>query len=289
MSLTNPNTPVSQQDLQDFYHKILPYIGGGSGGGHTIEDSEGTDLTQRATLQFGEGFLVEDDDTNEKTVISPDVMQSGDIDDVINYLPSTKPKYHHYSENVQFVGEYLGDKEVYEKTFSFASKSISANSWVTIADLSGLDAKKLVSASILSSNSTSSLIKAYVQISSNRLQIFTTQSATCDGAIIRFTTENPTNYTTTERVVATWIDNKPVYEKVFLFNAITPSANSWETITSVEGLNIKKLIDISILGNQSTSSLLTGDVRIASNNLQVYLSHSMGCDGVIIQYTKTTD
>lgn len=28
MSLTNPNTPVSQQDLQDFYHKILPYIGG---------------------------------------------------------------------------------------------------------------------------------------------------------------------------------------------------------------------------------------------------------------------
>ena len=32
MSLTNPNTPVSQQDLQDFYHKILPYIGGSSGG-----------------------------------------------------------------------------------------------------------------------------------------------------------------------------------------------------------------------------------------------------------------
>ena len=39
MSLTNPNTPVSQQDLQDFYHKIVPYMGGssgGSGGGHII-------------------------------------------------------------------------------------------------------------------------------------------------------------------------------------------------------------------------------------------------------------
>lgn len=30
MSLTNPNTPVSEQDLQDFYHKILPYFGGNS-------------------------------------------------------------------------------------------------------------------------------------------------------------------------------------------------------------------------------------------------------------------
>ena len=30
MSLSNPNTPISQQDLQDFYHKILPYLGGGN-------------------------------------------------------------------------------------------------------------------------------------------------------------------------------------------------------------------------------------------------------------------
>lgn len=29
MSLSHPNTPVSQQDLQDFYHKIAPYMGGG--------------------------------------------------------------------------------------------------------------------------------------------------------------------------------------------------------------------------------------------------------------------
>lgn len=43
---------------------------GGGGGGHTIEDSEGTDLTQRDTLQFGEGFSVTDDSTNQKTVIA---------------------------------------------------------------------------------------------------------------------------------------------------------------------------------------------------------------------------
>lgn len=36
MSLTNPNTPVSQQDLQDFYHKLLPYMGGSGGSSATV-------------------------------------------------------------------------------------------------------------------------------------------------------------------------------------------------------------------------------------------------------------
>ena len=65
---------------------------GSTGGGHTIEDSEGTDLTQRDTLQFGEGFLAEDDDTNEKTVITPDVMPSEDMSEVISPLPSVMPR-----------------------------------------------------------------------------------------------------------------------------------------------------------------------------------------------------
>ena len=43
MSLTNPNTPVSQQDLQDFYHKLLPYMGGGGGGG-TYTAGDGIDI-----------------------------------------------------------------------------------------------------------------------------------------------------------------------------------------------------------------------------------------------------
>lgn len=135
MSLTNPNTPVSQQDLQDFYHKLLPYMGGGSGGGggHTIEDSEGTELTQRDTLQFGEGFIAEDDGTNEKTVISPDVMQSGDMDDVITPLPSVAPKKEGvvYSTTEQVIGEWIGAKPLYQKTFSTNfTLPVSSDDWV---------------------------------------------------------------------------------------------------------------------------------------------------------------
>lgn len=87
--------------------------------GHVIEDSEGTALTQRETLQFGEGFKAEDDDTNEKTVISPDVMQSGDMDDVVTPLPSVQSKYHKYSTEEQIVGEWIDGSKIYEKTIPF--------------------------------------------------------------------------------------------------------------------------------------------------------------------------
>lgn len=97
---------------------VQPSSGGG-GGGHTIEDSEGTDLTQRDTLQFGEGFKAEDDSTNEKTVISPDKMQSGDMSDVITPLPSVQPRYHKYSTEEQMVGEWIDGKPIYQKTFVF--------------------------------------------------------------------------------------------------------------------------------------------------------------------------
>lgn len=97
--------------------------GGGTGGGHTIEDSEGTDLTQRDTLQFGEGFKAEDDDTNEKTVISPDVMQSGDMDDVITPLPSVQPRYQKYSTDEQVVGEWIDGKPLYQKSVQFVVAS----------------------------------------------------------------------------------------------------------------------------------------------------------------------
>ncbi len=100
--------------------------GGGAGGGHVIEDSEGTDLTQRDTLQFGDGFLAEDDSTNEKSVVSLDVMQSGDMDDVITPLPSARAKYHKYSTDEQIVGEWIDGKPLYERTFSLTNVSFPA-------------------------------------------------------------------------------------------------------------------------------------------------------------------
>ena len=57
------------------------------GGGHAIEDEDGTALTQREILQFGEGIDVSDDATNEKTVVDVKPLDTGDIDDIVFPLP----------------------------------------------------------------------------------------------------------------------------------------------------------------------------------------------------------
>lgn len=93
--------------------------------GHVIEDSEGTALTQRDTMQFGEGFSVEDDSTNEKTVISPDVMQSGDMDDVVTPLPSVQSRYHRYSTEEQIVGTWIDGRNIYEKTVEITTPTVA--------------------------------------------------------------------------------------------------------------------------------------------------------------------
>lgn len=111
----------------------------GGGGGHTIEDSEGTDLTQRDTLQFGEGFKAEDDDTNEKTVISPNVMQSGDMDDVITPLPSVQTRYQKYSTEEQVIGEWIDGKPLYQKVITGLNASITSSSWNTLCTIPDLD------------------------------------------------------------------------------------------------------------------------------------------------------
>ena len=58
-----------------------------SGGGHTIINSAGTDMTQRTGLQF-EGMGVTDDSTNDKTVVT---LPTPDYVDV-QYSPSTSWK-----------------------------------------------------------------------------------------------------------------------------------------------------------------------------------------------------
>lgn len=58
-------------------------------GGHTIENSSGTELTQRDVMQFSSPFTATDDSTNEKTEIGLLQLASQDIDDVVYPLPSS--------------------------------------------------------------------------------------------------------------------------------------------------------------------------------------------------------
>lgn len=171
---------------------VQPSSGGG-GGGHTIEDSEGTALTQRDILQFKKGFVAEDDDTNEKTVISPDVMQSGDMSDVITPLPSVQTRYHKYSTSEQVVGEWIDASPIYEKSWTLNTDlpPSTANPRfvnITINGLSSIGIDNVVSMSIIAkgkndyagvwlTDSSGENLSSYLNVNDNKLQIYQQQTS----------------------------------------------------------------------------------------------------------------
>lgn len=106
------------------------------------------------------------------------------------------------------------------------------------------------------------------------------------------------NYSTTEQVVGTWIDSKPVYQKTFYS---TSAMSAYVAIThgiSNLGLLIRTdcVIRASNLSNQIP--ILTdqnnAEVVITPTKIEIYLNNDfvIVCNGgyiVTLQYTKTTD
>ena len=107
-------------------------------------------------------------------------------------------------------------------------------------------------------------------------------------------------YSTEEKVVGTWIDGKPLYEKTVYFGSGTLSNRA---SVSFENMNIDKIMLISgtfedtIDGQLSIPVLLDGTLHVGfyCNRSGILLTFSGAFNGrisnayAIIQYTKTTD
>lgn len=115
---------------------------------------------------------------------------------------------------------------------------------------------------------------------------------------------SPQSYSTTEKVIGTWIDGKPLYQKTY--QVTTPSTiNSYSTIisnlgpiniTSINGYliqtNVPHHIPVNIsFGNQNISTFASYDTPTNAcimmyTNVSAYTSAQCY---ITLQYTKTTD
>lgn len=114
------------------------------------------------------------------------------------------------------------------------------------------------------------------------------------------------NYSTNEQVVGTWIDNKPLYQKVYTINS--PTASTQYTDVNVTSLNIDTLVKMEGLINAGGNyRQLPMFDRVSNNFYWTDLWYTIDNDNkllsvrntntsmenkpcnVIIQYTKTTD
>lgn len=177
MSLTNPNTPVSQQDLQDFYHKLLPYIGGSFGLVATGIDSANLySTTERVIGQWIDGKPL------YQKVVEFTITNSNAWTD-----------YNHGISNI-------------DKCVSMDCFAVYNNEIYTVGPkhnesfMSGFFGKTSVSVSSKNyTNYTARCILRYTK--------------TTDSAVESYGTD--TTYSTDEHVVGSWIDGSPLYQKTY--------------------------------------------------------------------------
>lgn len=106
------------------------------------------------------------------------------------------------------------------------------------------------------------------------------------------------HYSTTEQVVGTWIDGKPLYEKVIHFDSqLSISYTTW-AYTGVSIPNCGIIISAKTIALFNDNTVSVNTVIMARNNpedknmieLQTARNNDTSdCDYLIIQYTKTTD
>ena len=112
-----------------------------------------------------------------------------------------------------------------------------------------------------------------------------------------------TDYSTEEKIVGTWIDGKPVYQKTVNCGAL-PNKTTKQIIHGISGIDkVIKLNGFAWRGSNSTmitlpyiNNQLTSDTRVmaqtTSNNILIGTSQDMSSfteSYITLQYTKTTD
>lgn len=320
MALTNPNTPVSEQDLHDFYNRIKPYLGGGGGGGSLpAGGTTGQSLVKHSDSDndaewFDVNKEISFDDFNELTQEEKDNGTSYYIPDAtvvsnLTVMGNRFDKANIYTTDERMIGSWMG-KPLYQKVWLGLNVQPVYNSWVNIIDCANVESLIKASYGNLDNNYPnlfSTGIGAEVRYNEGYFQIKYCQSNTVrqlNYFIVQYTKTTDTtvnigtgnDYSTDEQIIGTWIDGKPLYQKTY--EITTPSVTATPTavitypstfaIKNIDGLyNNANPINIYRGANYYTATFNNK----ANHTIDIELKGiSVGVSGYItLQYTKATD
>lgn len=279
----------------------------------------GTDYTA------GDGI----DITND--VISTKQSEEGDIDEIVDVYPQAGNlvsivnafnKGDIYSTEEKMIGQWVDGKPLYQKTIVHTLTSNIENVNYDIpANLSDIETVACVSGIIYEANSTNISIPLVSSPSSSNLGIISIGVISASAIQIRLPKQNlnsgtkllitvqytkttdsaisigeETEYSTTEKVVGTWIDGKPLYQCTFEVN--NPSTDWSEIILANKSVSYVHKVGAEFYRGgifteffNSTSDFVSCAV-FAGSNLACRIKQA-GNSGITkaiftIQYTKTT-
>lgn len=308
MALTNPNTPVSEQDLHDFYNRIKPYLGGGGGGGSLpAGGTTGQSLVKHSDSDndaewFDVNKEISFDDFNELTQEEKDNGTSYYIPDAtvvsnLTVMGNRFDKANIYTDTERIIGSFLG-KPLYQKTITglkfaesitdgtntrkyyFLGENFGITNIENIIYCCGSYLKNCIPTVWINTNTYIRRINfadaendMYIITESNRS---TDSDQAIDNVTIQYTKTTDTtvnigtgnDYSTDEQIIGTWIDGKPLYQKTIDFGALPNNT----TKNIAHGItNLGKVVLISGYSYDGTNFSCLPQVNDSQINSQMLL------------------
>lgn len=193
MSVTNPERVVTKQDLADFYEQILPYLGG---------------MPEILANKFSKGDM--------------------------------------FSTDERMIGQWIDGKPLYQKNLTKTISSTSG-SWTDLETMSGVNIVEFSGYATDGSqnypapyNSGSNVYLGF-RYESGKIQYITSTSSWMNNNTLYLTIKytkttdsaisigSDTDYSTTEKIVGTWIDGRPIWQKTI--QDIIPAFNADKTVS----------------------------------------------------------
>lgn len=259
MSVQNPERVVTKQDLADFYGQILPYLGG---------------MPEILANKFSKGDM--------------------------------------YSTDEKMIGQWIDGKPLYQKVISFGALPNQTTKRVA----SGLTDELVVFIEACAVSSAGSrLIPAVPDPTSAQasftwgiameydastheviIQCGTDRSSYTGYVLLKYTKNtdsavsigNDTDYSTDEKIVGTWIDGKPLYQKtVDLGSQQTLTSQTWFE-TSIDCSDISTLVNVLCLDSPSNVKAFNASIQNGTLKLMTFRSSEDYVRVVTLQYTKTS-
>lgn len=263
MSLQNPDNIVTEERLAEFYQQILPYLGG---------------MPDVLANKFNRSDLYSTDEKIIGRWIDGKPLYQKTID--FGALPNAKTKeIEHNISDVDIVTYVCGVS--YDST---RVAQIHLPNAVNTSNYIGVNAGR-TTVSVNTGSNRTSFTETYITIQYTK----TTDSAVEIG--------DDTDYSTTEKIVGTWIDGKPIWQKTY-HDVYTGSFSTGTSVIIDSALTMSniRLLNSVITNNANNNSVNDVNsnsiyVRLTASALTVMGNVSYGNVSnmdVTIQYTKTS-
>lgn len=297
MATYTPNFNLSRPDDGDtFQATIQAYknnldtidnnLGGGGSGGHTIYDENGTALTQESGLQFTGSVSVTDDNINGRTVVN--IGGGGSLNIGVYVDPTQIIASGTWNTSFSYTAT--------TDCFVFLDGDLDNSHYAVYID--GVKIFDLGSAMYTEHMSLFPLRKGQVMTA--------TKATTYALNFVVYGALQGTNgifapviYSDVERVIGTWRDNKPLYERTFSLGALPNNAIKTVAhgIANIDTIFVSDSFFINPSGGSSylnfTNDTTSGQIEIIvdKTNFEIWAgSNRTTWNGyATVRYTKTTD